>query len=164
MRRLGGWAGLVLVLALLTSAALPAAAGAEREGGHEVAGGGKTIIEGGTGAPAYNPVTTVLGFHAKGQNGHFECLALTPTSGSFAPESGEFEVNAMYVTGSITSVTVHDGTAVLRGTAVVTGLGAGPAQPFTFTVGAGGPGTTATLQVSGLTFHEILLEGRVTIH
>jgi hypothetical protein len=70
----------------------------------------------------------------------------------------------MYVTGQVTSVNVTDGTAVLHGTATVTGLGAGTKMPFTFTVKAGGPGTTATLTVSGLTFHEILLEGQVTIH
>jgi len=83
---------------------------------------------------------------------------------SFSPESGDFEVNAMYVTGKVTWVTVKDGTAVLHGTATVTGLGAGTNEPFTFTVKAGGPGTTATLVISGLTFHEILLEGQVTIH
>ncbi|HEY9287433.1 MAG TPA: hypothetical protein VIT43_05365 [Candidatus Dormibacteraeota bacterium] len=154
----------LLALAVIGSAAAPIAAGAAREGDQQVAGAGKTIIEGGTGAPAYIPVTTVLAFHARGQRGNFECLALAPTSGSGAPESGQFEVNAMYVTGSITSVTVMGGTAVLRGTAVVTGLGAGPSQSFTFTVNAGGPGTTATLEVSGLTFHEILLEGQVMIH
>lgn len=155
--------GALLTLALIGSASAPIAVGAAREGDHQVLGAGRTIIEGGTGAPAYIPVTTVLAFHANGQDGDFECLALAPTSGSGAPESGQFEVNAMYVTGRITSVTVRDGTAVLRGTAVVTGLGFGPSQPFTFTVNAGGPGTTATLVVSGLTFHEILLEGQVTI-
>lgn len=155
--------GLLLIVALIGSTSRPIAAGAAGEGDHQVMGAGKTIIEGGTGAPSYIPVTTVLAFHANGQKGDFECLALAPTTGSGAPESGQFEVNAMYVTGPITSVAVTHGTAVLRGTAVVTGLGAGPAQPFTFTVSAGGPGTTAILVVSGLTFHEILLEGQVTI-
>jgi hypothetical protein len=70
----------------------------------------------------------------------------------------------MYVTGTVTSVMVRDGTATLKGTATVTGIGEGPNQPFTFTVHAGGPGTSATLEVSGLTFHEILLEGQVTVH
>ena len=163
MRRLGGWAGIVLALVLLASAAMPAAAGTERGVGHEVAGGGKTIIEGGTGGPHPIPVTTILGFHASGQSGAFECLALAPQSPA-GPESGTFEVNAMYVTGTVTSVMVRDGTATLKGTATVTGIGEGPNQPFTFTVHAGGPGTTATLEVSGLTFHEILLEGQVTIH
>jgi hypothetical protein len=110
------------------------------------------------------PVITDLAFHANGQGGDFECLALAPTAGSGAPESGQFEVNAMYVTGKVTSLQVSDGTAILKGTAVVTGLGAGPSQAFTFTVKAGGPGTTATLVVSGLTFHEILLEGQISVH
>jgi hypothetical protein len=159
----------LLALGLIGSAVRPIAAGAAHEGGPQVAGAGKTIIEGGTGAPNYIPVTTVLAFHANGDGGDFECLALAPTSGSGAPESGSFEVNAMYVTGHITSVHVSDGTAVLKGTAVVTGLGAGPNQDFTFTVGSGGPGTAATLVVTGagipsqLVFHEILLEGQVTI-
>jgi len=165
LRRFVLWAGAVLLaLALIGSAARPVAVGAEREGDHLVAGAGKTIIEGGTGAPSFIPVTTVLAFHASGQSGHFECLALAPTTASGGPESGEFEVNAMYVTGTVTSVQVSGGTAVLKGTAVVTGLGAGPSQDFTFTVKAGGPGTTATLVISGKTFREILLEGQVTIN
>lgn len=157
----------LLAAALVGSAAPQVAAGQDRGGDHQVAGAGKTIIEGGTGAPAYIPVTTVLAFHANGQSGDFECLALAPTAvlgTSDAAESGQFEVNAMYVTGKVTSVQVSNGTAVLKGTAVVTGLGAGPSQDFTFTVKAGGPGTTATLVISGMTFREILLEGQVTIH
>jgi hypothetical protein len=164
MRKLVLSAGAALLaIVLIGSAARPIAAGAAREGLHQVAGAGKTIIDGGTGAPSYIPVTTVLAFNATGQRGDFECLAIAPTTASGAPESGQFEVNAMYVTGTVTSVQVSDGTAVLKGTAIVTGLGAGPSQAFTFAVKAGGPGTTATLTVSGLTFHEILLEGQVTI-
>jgi hypothetical protein len=154
----------LLAAALVGSTTRSITAGAEREGDHQVAGAGKTIIEGGTGAPSFIPVITVLAFHASGQSGHFECLALAPTTASGAPESGQFEVNAMYVTGTVSSVQVSGGTAVLKGTATVTGLGAGPSQAFTFTVKAGGPGATATLVISGLTFHEILLEGQVTIH
>ncbi len=152
-----------LVAAVMVGSASHSIAGAAKEGDQQVSGAGKTIIEGGTGAPDYIPVTTVLAFHANGQGGDFECLALAPTAGSGAAESGEFEVNAMYVTGKVTSVHVSDRTAVLTGTAVVTGLGAGPSQAFTFTVKAGGPGTTATLVISGMTFHEILLEGQVKI-
>jgi len=154
----------LLAAALIGSESRPITAGAARDGDHQVAGAGKTIIEGGTGAPAYIPVTTVLAFHASGQGGDFECLALAPPTASGAPESGEFEINAMYVTGKVTSVQVSDGTAVLKGTATVTGLGAGASQAFTFTVKAGGPGTSATLVISGMTFHEILLEGQITIH
>ena len=162
LRRGAAWAGVLLALSLAAAAALPVSAENARDG-HTVTGAGKTIIEGG--GPGLVPVTTVLAFHANGQGGAFECLALMPpVATSFSPESGDFEVNAMYVTGQVTSVNVTDGTAVLHGTATVTGLGAGTNMPFAFTVKAGGPGTTATLTVSGLTFHEILLEGQVTIH
>jgi hypothetical protein len=155
----------LLSLGLIGSAVRPIVAGAGREAGPQVAGAGKTIIEGWTGGTTPIPVTTVLAFHASGTSGDFECLALAPTSGSGAPESGQFEVNAMYVTGQITSVHVSDGTAVLKGTATITGLGAGTNVPFTFEVHAGGPGTTAVLTVSSFPtpFHEILLEGQVTI-
>jgi hypothetical protein len=72
----------------------------------------------------------------------------------------------MYVTGKVTSLHVTGRTAVLNGTAIVTGLGAtlpGETTPFTATVTAGGPGATVVLTVSGLTFHEILLEGQITV-
>jgi hypothetical protein len=153
---------LLLAAALIGSAARPMAAGAAREGDHQASGAGRTIIEGG--GPAGQPVVTVLGFHANGQGGDFECLALVPpAAASFSAESGDFEVNAMYVTGKVTSLQVNAGTAVLKGTATITGIGAGTNVPFTFAVRAGGPGTTATLDVPGFTFHEILLEGQVKI-
>jgi hypothetical protein len=122
------------------------------EAGGRVSGAGKTIIGGGTGGATPLPVTTLVAFHAGAQGGAFECLALAPPSAS-GPGSGEFTVNAMYVTGKVTSVDVDDDTAILRGTARVTGLGAGQNQPFTATVTRGGPGATITLEVSGLTFH-----------
>jgi hypothetical protein len=154
--------GALLAVALIGSAARPIAVGADKGGDHQASGAGRTIIEGG--GPAGQPVTTVLAFHADGQGGDFECLALVPSvPSSFAPESGDFEVNAMYVTGKVTSVQVSEGTATLKGTATITGIGAGTNVPFTFVVRAGGPGTTATLVASGLTFHEILLEGQVRI-
>ena len=162
LRRYWLWAGAALTAAaLLGSAAPQVAAGEEGGGDHQVSGAGRTIIEGG--APGFIPVITVLAFHANGRGGDFECLALAPTTAS-GPGSGQFEVNAMYVTGTVTSVQVSGGTAVLKGTATVTGLGAGTNRAFTFTVTAGGPGTTAMLDISGLTFHEILLEGQITIH
>lgn len=37
-------------------------------------------------------------------------------------------------------------------------------QPFTAKVTRGGPGATITLEVSGLTFHEILVEGHIDVH
>ena len=51
----------------------------------------------------------------------------------------------------------------VRGTAIVTGLGAGPGRPFTVRVTAGGPGATVLLTVSGLSFHEILTDGHFDV-
>ena len=51
--------------------------------------------------------------------------------------------------------------ATLRGTATVTGIGAGQGASFIASVQAGGPGTTVKLDVSGFTFHEILVEGHI---
>jgi hypothetical protein len=126
-------------------------------------GGGKTIIQGGTGlAGGFVPVITTIAFHAERQgqavSGDFECLALVPAAAT-GNGSGQFTVNAMYVTGLITSVEVQGETATLNGTATITGLGAGTNVPFTFVVRQGGPGSTAVLTASGLTFHEILLDG-----
>jgi hypothetical protein len=123
-------------------------------------GGGTTIIHGG--GPGGFPVLTTIAFHAEETGGSvtgaFECLALAPEfpTGS---QSAQFTVNAMYVTGQITGATVHGDTATLTGTSVVTGLGAGHNLPFTFVVQGGGPGSTAVLTVSGLTFNEILVQG-----
>jgi hypothetical protein len=69
----------------------------------------------------------------------------------------------MYVTGQVTSVEVSKQSAVLRGRATVTGIGAGHDQPFTATVTAGGPGATVVLEVSGLTFHETLVDGNINL-
>ena len=126
-------------------------------------GGGKTIIQGGTGlAGGFVPVVTTIAFHAERQgqavSGDFECLALAPAVPT-GDGSGQFTVNAMYVTGQVTSVEVEGETATLKGTATITGLGAGTNVPFTFVVRKGGPGSTAVLTASGLTFHEILLDG-----
>jgi hypothetical protein len=153
----------LLAFALIASASAPIVAGAESDSHRQVSGAGRTIIEGGTGGTSPVPVMTVLAFHASPQGvGAFECLALAPAK-STGDGSGRFEVNAMYVTGKVTSMTVNDNTAVLHGIATVTGLGAGHDMPFTATVRAGGPGTTVTLEISGLTFHEILLEGHINI-
>jgi len=166
--RLGGWwprirlGSAIVALAVIASLSGPATAGAESEGQLQVAGAGRTIIEGGTGGSAPVPVMTVLAFHATAHSGAFECLALAPAAGT-GDGSGRFEVNAMYVTGTVSSMTVSGHTAVLHGIAKVTGIGAGQNVPFTATVLAGGPGTTVTLEISNLTFHEILLEGRISI-
>src|SRR5438552_731924 len=127
-----------------------------------VSGAGKTMIEGGTGGTAPVPVTTLVAFHADTQGGDFECLALAP-SGASGKGSGEFDANVMYVTGKVTSVDADGQHASLRGTATVTGLGAGENVPFTARVTAGGSGATVTLSVSGFTFREILVEGHITI-
>ena len=128
-------------------------------------GGGKTIVQGGTGQPGFVPVVTTIAFHAeqKGQvvSGGFECLAIVPAVAT-GNGSGQFTVNAMYVTGQITSVQIEGDTATLKGTATITGLGVGSNVPFTFVVRKGGPGSTATLTTEGsphLVFNEILLEG-----
>jgi hypothetical protein len=128
-------------------------------------GGGKTIVQGGTGQPGFVPVITTIAFHAerKGQavSGGFECLALVPAVAT-GNGSGEFTINAMYVTGQITGIQVQGETATLKGTAIITGLGAGTNVPFTFVVQRGGPGSTAVLTTEGsprLVFNEILLEG-----
>jgi hypothetical protein len=166
--RLGRWwprlrlFGVLLALALIASVSGPAAVSADSASHLQVSGAGRTIIEGGTGGSSPLPVFTVLAFHAGAQGGHFECLALAPAAAT-GDGSGRFEVNAMYVTGPVNSVKVTGHTAVLRGTATVTGLGAGHNLPFTVTVQAGGPGTTVILEISGLTFHEILLEGQISI-
>jgi len=166
--RLGSWwprvrlGGALLVLALIASVSAPAAVGAESNSHLQVSGAGRTIIEGGTGGSSPLPVMTVLAFHGNAQGGHFECLALAPAAAT-GDGSGRFEVNAMYVTGTVTSVAITGHIAVIHGIATVTGLGAGQNLPYKATVQAGGPGTTVTLEISGLTFHEILLEGRINI-
>jgi hypothetical protein len=67
----------------------------------------------------------------------------------------------MYVTGTLTSAQARGQSAVLKGTATVTGLGAGTNAPFTATITRGGPGATLVLEISGLTFSEIVLEGEI---
>jgi hypothetical protein len=158
------WCSTVLVCAVLFGAlAIPFEGAAARDNNdHRVAGAGKTIIEGGTGGTTPVPVTTLVAFHANAQGGNFECLALAPPQPT-GPGSGEFSVNAMYVTGQVTSVEVSKQSAVLRGRATVTGIGAGHDQPFTATVTAGGPGATVVLEVSGLTFHETLVDGNINL-
>ena len=91
-------------------------------------GGGKTIIQGGTGhAGGFLPVVTTIAFHAERQgqavSGGFECLALVPAVPT-GNGSGQFTINAMYVTGRVTSVQIDGETATLKGTATITGLGA----------------------------------------
>src|SRR5215831_16840771 len=111
--------------------------------GHEKAlhAGGTTLVTGGTGAPSFVPVTTKFGVHWRNGEGRLECLALAPSAPAGTPGSGNFDTNVMYVTGPITSVEIRGATAVVKGSATVTGLGAGSNLPFTATAERGGPGT-----------------------
>jgi hypothetical protein len=118
------------------------------------------MLEAGTGAPSFTPVITKVAFHWQAGAGDFECLALAPSADAGSPASGNFDTNVMYVTGPITAAEISGDTAVLKGSSTVTGLGAGSDRPFTATVTRGGPGATLVLEVSGLTFREILLEGQ----
>ena len=129
---------------------------------HRAAGAGHTIVEGGTGGSEPVPVTTLIAFQVNGSGGDFECLALAPPQPT-GPGSGAFTSNVMYVTGTVTSLSVSGHSAMFAGTATVTGLGAGHDRPFTVTVTVGGPGATVLLTVSGLTFHEILTDGHFDV-
>ncbi len=152
--------GLSLALAVLSLTTSTLAWG--EEGGKAVKGGATTTVAGGTGAPSFTPVITKLTFHWRDGQGHFECLALAPSAGAGKPGSGNFDTNVMYVTGAITGVEINGSTAVLLGSATVTGLGAGTNVPFTATAERGGPGTTFVLIISGLTFSETILEGQIS--
>ncbi len=157
---------LALVITLLVGSGLYWVVSAQAHsttGTSSIWGAGTSLIEGGTGAPSFHPVETTFAFHWSNGQGHFECLALTPSAPPGSAGSGNFNTNVMYVTGPITSVSVEGTTAVFKGTANVTGLGAGSNVPFVATAVAGGPGTTLVLEVSGLTFKEIVLEGQITV-
>ena len=166
-RRLIRLSLIVLIIGVLSMVALAQSSEEGQESASDVLarGAGTTIIEGGTGSPNFTPVLTKVAFHAEKNggvvSGDFECLALSPPVGTGAG-SGSFTVNAMYVTGTISSAVVNDHTVTLSGTATITGLGAGTAVPFTFVTRSGGPGTAAVLTTAGsphLVFKEILLEG-----
>jgi len=156
------WAAVTMLAVVIAGTLTRTLAKEEITNGKRVSGAGKTIIEGGTGGMAPVPVITTVAFHADAQGGDFECLALAPPAAT-GHGSGQFSVNVMYVTGRVTSLEVNKDAAVLHGIATVTGLGAGHDRPFTASVREGGAGATVTLEVSGLTFNEILLEGHITI-
>jgi hypothetical protein len=158
------WKAAILALVLAATAlASTVLAKGDTEQGQTVRGGGTSLVSGGTGAPSFVPVLTKFAFNSRNGSGRFECLALAPSAAAGAPGSGNFDTNVMYVTGTITSAEVSGQTAVLKGSASVTGAGAGTNQAFTLTVTAGGPGSTLVLQVSGLTFNEIVLEGDIKL-
>ena len=154
-----GILGAVLAGSLIVASVISEATGDTRA--LDVRGGGTSIVAGGTGAPEFAPVITKVAFHWKRGEGRFECLALAPSAAAGSPGSGNFDTNAMYVTGEIDTATVARSTVVLKGSATVTGLGAGSSRPFTLTARRGGPGTRLVLEVSGLTFDETLLEGQI---
>ncbi|SRR6266567_1417587 len=155
-------AGALVIALVLVGLVTSIVAPGETVGHARVSGAGKTIIEGGTGGTTPLPVTTLVAFRADARGGDFECLAFAPSQ-AMGAGSGEFDTNVMYVTGKVTSLEIRKDVATLRGTATVTGLGAGQDLSFTASVQAGGPGTTVQLEVSGLTFHEILVEGHISI-
>jgi len=134
----------------------------EEGNGRVLQGAGTTLVTGGTGSPSFVPVTTKFGVHWRNGEGRLECLALAPSAPAGTPGSGNFDTNVMYVTGPITSVVIRGAIAVLKGSATVTGLGAGSNLPFTATAERGGSGARFVLTVSGLTFDEVVLEGGIT--
>lgn len=153
-----GAVAVALLLAVIAQAARTGSDGDDERQG--IRGGGTTIVQGGTGPSSFTPVITKVAFHWRANSGHFECLALAPSTSAGSPGSGDFDTNVMYVTGPIASAIKSGRTVTLKGTATVTGAGAGSNRPFTATFTTGGPGATLVLEVSGLTFREILLEGQ----
>ena len=151
----------VLPVAMLAGTMLAQANTTGDEHFGAIRGGGTSLVRGGTGAPSFTPVMTKFAFSWKDGMGGFECLALVPSAAACKPGSGNFDTNAMYVTGTLTSAQARGQSAVLNGTATVTGLGAGTNVPFTATITRGGPGATLVLEISGLTFSEIVLEGEI---
>jgi hypothetical protein len=156
--------GIVVGVALVAAPIAPSGTpGDGDDDGRSVRGARTTMVEGGTGSPSFTPIITKVAFHWQAGAGRFECLALAPTEQAGTRGSGKFDTNIMYVTGAITSADIGKDAAILRGSATVTGAGAGPDQAFTATVTGGGPGATLVLEVSGLTFREILLDGRFAL-
>jgi hypothetical protein len=151
----------VTVASVLAWAILAQARPENRAPSDAIRGAGTSLVRGGTGAPSFAPVMTKFGFSWSDGGGGFECLALAPSADAGKPGSGNFDTNAMYVTGTISSVQIDGDRAVLKGSATVTGLGAGTNERFTATITRGGPGATLVLEVPGLTFREIVLEGQI---
>jgi hypothetical protein len=154
-----GILGVVLAASLMVMTVIAQATG--DRSALDVRGGGTSIVAGGTGAPDFTPVITKVAFHWMKGEGRFECLALAPSRAAGSAGSGNFDTNVMYVTGEVDSATVVGGTVVLKGSATVTGVGAGSKRSFTVTAWRGGPGTRLVLEVSGLTFDETLLGGQI---
>src|SRR5216683_1173199 len=151
---------LPLFLILLISTGLVWRTNATGNAGITVQGAGTSILTGG--GPGTTPIITRLGINFENGSGRFDCLALMPTPPAGTQGSGSFDNNIMYVTGPITAASIQGRTAVLTGTATVSGVGAGTNKTFTVTADRGGPGAKVVLVVSGLTFVETLLEGSIT--
>ena len=157
------------MLTVLFSARRVSGRDSDNAAGSIARGAGTTIIHGGTGSPSFLPVITTVAFHAERSNGgvtgEFDCLAFAPEAPT-GPQSGQLTVNAMYVVGKITGVSVHEDIVTLTGVSNITGLGAGTNVPFTFIAHRGGPGASAILTVNSLTFpfNEILVQGAFEIH
>lgn len=150
-----------LMLALAFTALIYVPLTSADSGGKLIQGGGTTIVTGGTGAPSFTPVITRFAIHWRKDQGRFECLALAPSAGAGTPGSGNFDKNVMYVTGTIELAEIRGRKATLQGKATVTGIGAGADKEFTATIERGGPGASLVLEVSGLTFDEIVTEGQI---
>ena len=159
-RKRSVWLATLAAAGLAAALTISAQAGTAKEG-PAIRGAGTSMLRGGTGAPKFTPVITKFAFSYRGGEGDFECLALVPSAPAGQPGSGNFDTNVMYVTGPISSAQKNGDSAVLKGSATVTGLGLGTDKPFTATITRGGPGATLVLQVSGLTFSEIVLEGQI---
>src|SRR5712691_12269481 len=159
-RTLGVWFAMLVAAGLAAALTISAQAGTVKQA-PAIRGAGTGMVRGGTGAPKFTPLTTKFAFSYRGGGGGFECLALAPAAPAGQPGSGNFLVNVMYVTGTISSVRITGDTAVMKGSAEVTGLGAGANKPFTATATRGGPGATLVLTVAGLTFKEIVLDGQI---
>ena len=88
------------------------------------------MLEGGTGAPDYVPVTTKIAFHIEVVDGvvtgAFEFLAAAPSSVK-GPGSANFTENVMYVTGSVDTARVEGDSIRFSGNSCCTGIGAGRA-------------------------------------
>ena len=144
---------------LVVALAGTVSARADSDKSRAIQGGGITIVTGG--GPGLAPVITKFDFHWRDGEGKFECLALAPSAKVGSPGSGNFDTNVMYVTGKILSAEIEGPLVILKGTATVTGLGAGTNLPFTATAEPGGPGTRMVLSVSGLVFDELINEGAI---
>ena len=90
--------GLILALTILLLVDISPSWGNDNgSDGIPVQGAGASILTGGGTGTA--PVITRLGINFKNRSGHFDCLALMPTSPAGTQGSGSFDNNIMYVTG-----------------------------------------------------------------